>query len=133
METITRNVETLTVTMTVDYQVAFDYLADPFSQKEWATKFVLDVEKVDGEIRATTPFGQVPLRVASNQELGTLDIYMGGDKPTRTRLIEIEKGLCVYNFTLAQPPQMPDQVWINQGLPNMKEELDHLKTILETK
>jgi len=131
MKTMARNVETLSILFTGKYETTFDYLAHPLHQKEWATQFVLEVEEVGGEYIATLPFGKMPLRINANKELGTLDIQMGDGKPTRTRLIEIEPGVCMYNFTLAQPPQMPDAVWFNEGLPNMKAELDQLKNILE--
>ena len=131
METLVRNVVTLSITFAADYNKAFDYLADPLNQKEWAVHFVLDVERTSNGYMATLPFAKLPFRIDSNQSSGVLDIYLGGGKPTRTRLIEIDKGLCTYNFTLAQPKEMDDDVWEKEGLPNMKEELEILKSELE--
>ncbi|MGL1887593.1 MAG: hypothetical protein OCD76_13840 [Reichenbachiella sp.] len=132
MELVLRNVVTLSTVFSGSYDLAFDYLADPFNQKEWAVHFVLDVERINGEVIATLPFGKMPIRIESDRSTGVIDIYLG-DGPSRTRLIEIEDKLCVYNFTLAQPKDMPDEVWKNQGLPNMEEELNTLRTILESK
>jgi len=133
METLLRNIVTLSVTMNCSYDVAFNYLSVPMNQKEWAIHFFQDIEEIDGKTIATLPFGKLPLEIKSDYETGILDIYLGEGRPTRTRLINIEEGLNVYNFTLAQPKGMPDEVWLNKALPDMKEELDSLKSILENK
>jgi len=133
MESVIRNVVTLSIVINCPYDKAFDYLSRPLNQKEWAIHFFQDIEERDGQVIATLPFGKLPMRIESDSETGILDIYLGDGKPTRTRLIEIEEGLCVYNFTLAQPKKMPNEVWETKGLPDMKDELNTLKTILETK
>jgi hypothetical protein len=39
----------------------------------------------------------------------------------------------MYNFTLAQPTGMPNEVWNNKALIDMQDELNTLKSILENK
>ena len=133
METVLRSVVTLSVTVHCSYEVAFKYLSVPKNQKEWAIHFFQDIEEIGDKTIATLPFGKLEMEIKSDYETGILDIYLGDSKPTRTRLIEIEEDLCIYNFTLAQPKGMPDDAWKNKALPDMKEELSTLKSILENK
>ena len=133
METVLRNIVTLSVTITCLYDKAFEYLSIPINQKEWAIHFFQDIEEIDGKTIATLPFGKLPMELKSDYDTGILDIYLGEGKPTRTRLINIDDNLNIYNFTLAQPKGMPDEVWENKALPDMQDELNTLKLILENK
>ena len=133
METVLKNIVTLSVIINCPYDTAFDYLSNPLNQKEWAVHFFQNIEEIDGQIIATLPFGKLPMEIKSNAQSGTLDIHLGDGKPTRTRLINIDKDVNIYNFTLVQPIGMPDEVWTNQALPNMEDELNRLKVILEKK
>lgn len=133
METLLRSIATLSVTINCSFDTAFKYLKTPINQKEWAIHFFQDIEEIDGKTIATLPFGKLPMEIKSDYETGVLDIYLGNGKPTRTRIIEIEENLCIYNFTLAQPKGMPDEVWKNKALPDMRDELNTLKLILENK
>jgi hypothetical protein len=133
METVVRSIVTLSVTINCTYDKAFEYLSVPINQKEWAVHFFLDIEEIEGKTIATLPFGKLPLEVKSDYETGVLDIYLGEGKPTRTRLISIDSGLNMYNFTLAQPKNMPDEVWQNKAIVDMQDELNTLKSILENR
>jgi hypothetical protein len=133
METVLRSIVTLSVTINCSYDTAFEYLSKPLNQKEWAIHFFQDIEEIDGKIMATLPFGKLSMEIKSDYETGILDIYLGDEKPTRTRLINIEEGLNMYNFTLAQPTGMPNEVWNNKALIDMQDELNTLKSILENK
>jgi len=133
MKTVLRSIVTLSVTINCSYDKAFEYLSIPINQKEWAIHFFQDIEEIDGKIIATLPFGKLPMEIKSDYETGILDIYLGEGKPTRTRLINIDDNINVYNFTLAQPKGMPDEVWENKALPDMQDELNTLKRILENK
>ncbi|HAA15002.1 MAG TPA: hypothetical protein DCE41_26235 [Cytophagales bacterium] len=133
METILQHAVTLSITLACPYSVAFDYLSHPPHQKEWAVHFFQDIREEDGQFIATLPFGEMPIRLDADRETGVLDIYLGDGAPTRTRLVEVGEGLCLYNFTLVQPPQMPDSVWEAEGIPNMEDELNRLKLLLEQK
>ena len=131
MKTLARKAETLSITFKAGFDPAFEYLANPMNQKEWAIHFIKNVEKTTDGYMATTPFAQLPIRIDADERTGVLDFYLGEGHPTRTRLIEIEDGTCTYTFTIAQPKEMPDTVWENEGLPNMKEEMEILKEKLE--
>lgn len=133
METLLRSVETLSVTIDCSYKTAFEYLSTPINQKDWAIHFFQNIEEIDGKVIATLPFGKLPMEIKSDAETGVLDIYLGNSKPIRTRLIHIEGNMNVYNFTLAQPNGMPDAVWKTEALPNMQDELNILKSILDRK
>lgn len=133
METVLRNIVTLSVTINCSYDKAFEYLSIPINQKEWAIHFFQDIEEIDGKTIATLPFGKLPMELKSDYKTGILDIYLGEGKPTRTRLINIDDNLNVYNFILAQPKGMPDEVWKNKALPDMQDELNTLKRIVENK
>lgn len=133
METVLRTVVTVSVTINCTYDNAFEYLSIPINQKEWAIHFFQDIEEIDGAYIATLPFGKLPIDIKSDYKTGVLDIYLGDNNPIPTRLIQIEEDISVYNFTLTQPKNMPDEVWNNVALPNMREELDTLKSILESK
>jgi hypothetical protein len=133
METVLRSIVTLSVTINCSYDTAFEYLSKPLNQKEWAIYFFQDIEEIDGKTIATLPFGKLPMEIKSDYETGILDIYLGDGNPTCTRLINIEEGLNMYNFTLAQPKGMPDEVWNNKALIDMQDELNTLKSILENK
>ncbi len=86
METVLRNIVTLSVVINCSYDTAFEYLSMPMNQKEWAIHFFQDIEEIEGEIIATLPFGKLPMTIKSEYETGILDIYLGDGKPTRTRL-----------------------------------------------
>lgn len=133
METVPNNIVTLSITTTCSYETAFNYLSKPINQKEWATHFYQDIEEIDGKFIATLPFGKMSLEIKSDSKTGTIDIYLGDGRPTCTRLIETNKNNCIYNFTLAKPKDMPDEVWKDKALPDMKDELNTLKSILENK
>ncbi len=133
METALKNIVTLSVILNCSYDTAMNYLSKEINQKEWAIHFFKDIEKKEDEFIAPLPFGKFRIKIKSDYQTGILDIYLGDGKPNRSRLIEIEKNLCIYNFTLSQPKEMPNDVWKNKALPNMKDELNTLKLILESK
>ena len=127
-----RNVTTQTISINAHYDMAFDYISNPLTQKEWAINFMKDVEKTEAGFMATTPFGKIPLAFESDKATGVIDIILGGGEPIRTRLIK-NKEACEYLFTLFQPENMPDAAWENEGISGLAEELTTLKSILEKK
>lgn len=132
METISRNIETLSIQINCSYDLAFEYLSKAINQKEWATSFFQDIKVINGETIAFLPFGTLPITIKSDHSSGVLDIYLGDGKPTHTRLINIDSSINIYTFTLSQPKGMPNDVWKNKALPDMAEELNNLKLILES-
>lgn len=127
-----RNVTTQTISINAHYEMVFDYISNPLTQKEWAINFMKDVQETEAGFMAITPFGKVPLAFKSEKATGIIDIVLGGGEPIRTRLIK-NKEACEYLFTLFQPKGMPDVAWINDGIPGLAEELKMLKSILENK
>ncbi len=122
---------TLSVTLDVAYDSAFDYLVNPYHLPEWSINFIKQVQEVNGLPIAMTQMGDVPVVIKNDRQTGVLDIILGS-VPSPTRLIRNGEG-CDYLFTLHQPPNMPDVVWENEGVPGLREELDTLKVVLEGK
>ena len=127
-----RKVTTQTISISAEYETAFDYISNPLTQKEWAINFMKDVKKTDDGFIAVTPFGEMPLKFRTDQSTGIIDIILGDGEPIPTRLIKNDLG-CEYMFTLFQPNGMPDLAWKQQGIPGLITELKELKSILENK
>jgi len=125
-----RNVVIQTVNLRVNYEQAFMYIANPMHQKEWAVHFIKEVKKEGTGYLATTIFGETILHIEADERMGTIDISMGKGPATCTRLIRNEEG-CTYIFALLQPKNMPDEIWEKEGISNLIEELQLLKSILE--
>lgn len=122
---------TLSVTMEAAYDAAFDYLSDPRNLPEWSVNFVTEVRGEGNRLVATTPMGEVPVGVRGDRELGVVDVVLGG-RPFAARLVP-NGGGCDYSFTLQKPPGMPDEAWEGEGVPGLREELDALKGVLESR
>jgi hypothetical protein len=127
-----RKVTTQTISINAHYDLAFDYISNPLTQKEWAINFMKDVKKTDDGFIAVTPFGEMPLKFRTDKQTGIIDIILGDGEPIPTRLIKNGSG-CEYMFTLFQPNGMPEIAWEKEGIPGMAEELKELKSILENK
>ncbi|MEL6676593.1 MAG: hypothetical protein AAFR61_30565 [Bacteroidota bacterium] len=123
---------TQTIDLAVPYQTAFEYLANPLHQAEWAINFVKSVREMPEGFLAETPGGWASLVIDADPEKGTLDIILGGGKPIPTRLLPNGAG-CTYVFTLAKPENMPVEAWEKEGIPGLCAELAHLKTLLENR
>ncbi len=130
METIQKSVITLTVVINCHYEKAWQYLTDPMNQKEWGVHFFEDITLEEDTYWATVPFGKVPLMLLTDKASGVIDIKLGEGEPMRTRLVGHGENVS-YIFTLVKPEAMPDKVFDEVGVPNMKEELEILKNILE--
>lgn len=131
MEGTARSV-TLSVTIEVPYEVAFDYLSDGRHASEWGVNFVLGVkDSPGGGLTMVTPFGERPFSVRADRETGLVDHIVGEDVfPARV----VPNGHGVdYMITLQQPPNMPDEAFDTEGVPGLREEMATLKKILESK
>lgn len=102
MSTATNKSVTLSVTMDVAYDAAFNYLEEPRNLPEWAINFVTEVRVERDQLVAVTSMGEVPVGVRSDRELGVVDGIFGGH-PFPARLVPNGEG-CDYLFTLHQPP-----------------------------
>lgn len=125
-----RNATTQTISINAPYDKAFDYLANPLTQKEWAINFMKDVQKTDNGFIAVTPFGEMELELDTDKQTGIINIILNRGEPIATRLIKNEEG-CEFLFTLFQPNEMPDAAWKKETVPGLMEELEQLKSILE--
>ncbi len=125
-----RNATTQTISINAPYDKAFDYLANPLTQKEWAINFMKDVRKTDNGFIAVTPFGEMELELDTDKQTGIINIILNRGEPIATRLIKNEEG-CEFLFTLFQPNEMPDAAWKKETVLGLMEELEQLKSILE--
>ena len=128
-----RNYTVENVFINCSFDLAWDFLIDPINQKEWAIHFYKGVQKVGDQYIASLPFGDVPLRIGNDKETGSIDLFLGDGGPVHSKLIKGSDNSCLYIFILFQPQQMPDIAWEQEGVSNLKKELQLLKTILEKK
>lgn len=126
-----RNYTVQHVHINCPFDLAWDYLKEPMNQKEWGIHFYKDVKKVGNEYIATIPFGEVTFKLEANEITGSIDLHFGDGEAVPSRLIKSSERSCLYVFILFQPKAMPDAAWEQQGIPNMVEELQLLKSILE--
>lgn len=122
--------------MSVPYERAFAYIADPANLTQWASAF----ESVrDGSAVLHTPAGtaEIGLRVAASPENGTIDwILTFGDGSTATACSRLTRGAAeriVYSFVLNAPPVALEQIEGALGAQSriLEEELARLASILE--
>jgi hypothetical protein len=122
---------TLSVTIDAPYDAAFDYLSDGSNAAAWGVNFVKEVKETPSGLAMVTPFGEFPFRVRADRETGVVD-HVVGEALYPARLVGNADGVD-YMFTLQQPPEMPDDAFDAYGIPGMREELDTLKRILESR
>ncbi len=122
---------TLSVTIDAPYDTAFDYVADGRRLAEWSTGFIFAVKEQGADLVASTPYGDLPLRVIADRESGAVDNVIG-DARYRGRLIPNGRGVD-YVFTLHQPPNMPDEAWERDGIQGLRQELENLRKVLESR
>ena len=70
MDSTSQPAVTLSTILNCSYNKAFNYLAAPLNQKEWAIHFFQDIEEINGVYMATLPFGKIPLEIKSNNNTG---------------------------------------------------------------
>ena len=129
---VTARSVTLSVTIEVPYEVAFDYLSDGRHASEWGINFVRGVkDSPGGGLMMVTPFGELPFRVRADRETGLVD-HIVGEGLLPARVVPNGHGVD-YMITLQQPPNMPDEAFDTEGVPGLREEMDTLKKILESK
>ena len=113
---------------------AFAFLADPNNLPRWAIGFAKDVRQ-GGDLGyvVITGQGEVPLRVATDAQLGVVDFHMtdpgGADAVAHSRVLPRGDG-AEYVFTQFQAPGMPDAVFDGQ-VAALAHELVALKALLE--
>ncbi len=120
-----------TVPLHAPRQHVFDYLADPRKHAEWATEFIQHMEEEeDGQLWADTAMGRVSYAVEADADTGVIDIRVTpADGPTvrfPARVVEIAPGVSAFAFTMAQPPDMPDDEF-DRGYASLERELGNLQ------
>lgn len=128
-----RNYTVQNVHINCPFDLAWDYLNEPLNQKEWGIHFYKDIKKVGNDYIASIPFGDIPFKIETSKNTGSIDLHFGGGEAVPSRLIKSSEHSCLYVFILFQPEPMPTIAWEKQGIPNMVEELELLKAILEQK
>lgn len=128
-----RNYTVQHVHIQCSYEMAWAYLNEPMNQKEWGVHFYEDIRKEGDTYIAKLPFGELPMTLSSHVKTGSISLRFGEGETIPSWLIKSSGDSCLYVFTLFQPAGMPDLVWKQQGIPNMEEELQVLKNILENK
>ncbi len=104
-----KNYDVQTVTLPVNHEVAFDYIADRYNLPTWTYAFA-DVTE-DGALMRT-PAGEVgiQLEVKADSDSGVIDWLMkfpdGTTGKACSRVVAIDAETCVYSFTLL-PPEVP--------------------------
>lgn len=93
----------------------FDFLSNFDNMPKWATQFVQKVMIIDNKRKALTPFGEVFVRIDSNKNSGTIDIYAGPTEDSMNaafmRVISFSENLSGVTFTFFKYPETSDQMW----------------------
>jgi hypothetical protein len=132
METHFDNISVQVINLNCSYEKAFDNLKDPLFQKEWGVRFFKDIVEEDGAYIADTRFGKMTMRVDADEATGYIHTYMNGIRTNPSLLVRNGEDSCVYLFALLKPAAAPAEMFLQQGVPNLKQDLQNLKNILES-
>ena len=106
---------TETCVVTVSKDKVFAFLSDIGNLPRWSTKFVKKIILIDGKYKATTPIGEVFIRLDTNEKAGLIDIYAGPTEdnmtPAYLRIISLPDGTSAIMFTFFQYASTSDTVW----------------------
>jgi hypothetical protein len=114
---MTLNVDTLAVSISAKREEVFEYLADPANLPRWAVGFARGVRRDGDTWIVETAQGDVPIRIVTNSDVGTIDSYMtvapGTEHVAYSRVVPNGAG-AEYIFTLFQGPGMSDETFASQ-------------------
>ena len=114
---MTMRADTQTVTIPVDHELAFAFLADPANLPRWAVGFARGIRREGNEWIVETAGGDMPIRVIADAARGVIDFAMtvapGVEAVAYTRLLPNGEG-AEYVFTQFQSPGMSDDVFASQ-------------------
>lgn len=125
---------TVSVTVAVDPQTAYDYAADPSNLPAWAPGFVQSIERRGDHWEAQTTLGQARFRFAPANSLGVLDHDVelpAGTFHNSMRVIPNGAG-CEVLFTLLQLPGVTDEQFADD-VETVRRDLLALKRELEVR
>ena len=128
----------LDVAFEVDFDRAFDYIADPTRLPEWTHAFAW-VGRDGRTATMRTPEGEVEVELDTrvSREHGTIDTWMtfpdGTVGNAFSRLIDLGGGVTHYGFVLTAPPVELERLEgaLHDQAKILANELATLKTILE--
>ena len=93
----------------------FEFLSSIENLPKWGTQFVKKITKADGKYRATTPIGEVFIRLDADPKSGTIDIYAGPTEKQMTaaflRVVPLSANSAGVTFTFFQYPDVDDKTW----------------------
>jgi hypothetical protein len=109
--------DTQTVSIAAASDEVFWFLADPENLPRWAVGFARSIRREDDTWIVTTAQGDLPVRLVSDQESGTIDFHMtpgpGIEVVAYSRVVPNDAG-AEYLFTQFQSAGMPDEVFAAQ-------------------
>jgi hypothetical protein len=124
-----RRSETLSVTIPVPFDRAWEFISNPANLHLWTVDFAVSCPQKEGDLyKVETPRGTLDLFVQCERQTGVIDFYFGregryGCSPSR--LLAIEGGV-LYLFTQFEPEQAAAGVF-ERLVENVKKELAILR------
>lgn len=95
--------------------MVFEFLSNIENLPKWSTKFVKKLTTTGGKYTATTPIGEVFIRLDTNKTAGLIDIYAGTTEnnmtPAYMRIISLPNNKTAVMFTFFQYDSTSDAIW----------------------
>ena len=127
--------ETLSVTIDVPFERAWEFISDPANLHLWTIDFALSPPHRQGDFWVVeTPRGELDLFVECDRRAGEIDFHFGRDGSFRhspSRLGRCERGV-VYAFSVLEPDDAEPGLF-EQLVANVRAELDRLRELLEAR
>ena len=130
-----RRAETLSVSLAVPFEQAWDFLSDPRNLHRWTVDFATAPPQPtanDAVFAVQTARGSLELFVRCDQASGVIDFHFGRGGQFRcspSRLIRNDDG-CIYVFTQFEPPGAAPGLF-ETLVANVRQELKLLRELLE--
>jgi hypothetical protein len=109
--------DTQTITLPVNYEEAFAFLAQPENLPRWAVGFAHGIRREGDDWIVQTAQGEMPIRVVADAVRGTIDFQMRVtpelEAVAYSRVVPNDSG-AEYVFTQFQLPGMADEVFAAQ-------------------
>lgn len=109
----------------------FRFLADPENHPKWATEFIKELKKENGNYKVLTPFGEQHYRAVADAKTGVVDLYSGQTEDQMalfpTRVVPLGEDRSAFLFTMFGEG-MPDELFGKQ-FRSLQRELDQLQAI----
>jgi hypothetical protein len=126
---------TLSVTIDVPFEHAWEFISDPGNLHLWTVDFALSPPHRKGDVWAVdTPRGELDLFVECDRRSGVVDFHFGRDgrfRQSPSRLRRSGRGV-VYSLTVGQPDDAEPGVF-ERLVANVGAELERLRELLEAR